>query len=175
MLEKGVVNDEPELVGRALHGDKAAFERLILRYAQAVRGVAYGAGAEAEDIAQETFLRAYAGLHMLREPAAFGAWLLGIARNICRDERTQQRPSGPVDPTFAAGSGGTDDVEDAVRGAIDALPDKHRVVIEMRHFDQLSYEEIGRRLDLTRNGVNARLTRARVMLRDTIERHGLLT
>ena len=59
---------------------------------------------------------------------------------------------------------------DADAAALDALPENYRTIIEMRHFEGLGYDEIGKRLGLGRNGVNARLTRARAMLRERMQK-----
>ncbi len=157
------MSDEAELVRQAMQGDAEAYEQLVLRHTQAVRSLARSFGADWEDVVQETFLRAYTRLRTLKAPDRFKEWIFGIARNVCRSEckrLARARQAGP--PPAAETSDGR---IAALRDAIDRLPEKYRVVIELRHFERLSYEEIGKRLGLGRNGVNARLTRARALLR----------
>jgi RNA polymerase sigma-70 factor (ECF subfamily) len=75
------------LVKKTLSGDKAAFNELVAKYQTQVYGLAFNISrnfSDAEDLAQEAFLRAYLSLHQLREPAKFGNWLYKITQNICR-------------------------------------------------------------------------------------------
>jgi len=161
------VSDEAGLVHRAVRGDAAAYEQLVLRHSQAVRAIARSFGADWEDVVQETFLRAYAGIRTLKDPERFKEWVFGIARNVCRGERKRAARAGRTPPPNA-------DAADAriaeLRDAVDRLPERYRIAIELRHFEGLSYDEIGRRTGLGRNGVNARLTRARAMLREEVRR-----
>lgn len=158
------MSDEAGLVHRAMQGDAKAYEQLILMHTQAVRSLAQSFGADWEDVVQETFLRAFAQLRSLKNPERFKEWIFGIARNVCRAERRQ---AGRVAKTAPAPAPAPPDCRIAdLRDAIDRLPEKYRVVIEMRHFERLNYDEIGQRLGLNRNGVNARLTRARALLRE---------
>jgi len=157
--------DEAALVKRARQGDTAAYERLAFRHARAVRAVARSMGLDCEDVLQETLLRAYTRLRTLRDPARFREWLLGIARNISRDEEKRRARAKKTPPQPTTRADPPDERIDALRRAVDRLPENYRIVIEMRHFEQLGYDEIARRLRLTRNGVNARLSRARAMLK----------
>src|SRR5690606_9312037 len=88
-------NGEPDelLVLRTLHGDSEAFAALYDRYAQAVRVICYDTTRQvpaAQDLAQESFYRAYLRLKSLRRRSSFGPWLMGIARAVCREWRRQQ-------------------------------------------------------------------------------------
>ncbi|MGV8930170.1 MAG: RNA polymerase sigma factor [Brevundimonas sp.] len=91
----GEVQTDAELVGRALAGSDAAFSRLIERHQAAVRGflrrMLGGGWAEADDVAQETFLAAWGGLRSLREPAGVRAWLCGIAWRKAQDRIRSRR------------------------------------------------------------------------------------
>ena len=86
--------DEQEWVARALSGELGAFERLVERYQKAVYNLAYrmlGNAADAEDAAQETFLRAYASLGSYQAARKFGTWLLSITSHWCIDRLRRRK------------------------------------------------------------------------------------
>ncbi|HIJ66189.1 MAG TPA: sigma-70 family RNA polymerase sigma factor, partial [Candidatus Hydrogenedentes bacterium] len=92
---------DARIVRRVLSGQSPAFEALVERYMPAVRAAAMarlGNDADADDVVQEAFLKAYQALDSLRDPGKFGAWLLSIARNACnRLDRRRQRETPLAD------------------------------------------------------------------------------
>ena len=162
-----------ELVLRAQNGDLDSFGMLVTAHRGAVHGLAYhwtGSFDDAEDIAQEAFVRAYLNLRQLREPDRFAAWLWRLARNECQQWRRRQRPAAPLadveDTLTSPQPSPTDDLEQTetrrlVQRSLRRLSDKNRLAISLHYLGGLSYEEIAQFLDLSTNAVAARLHRAR--------------
>ena len=168
--------DQP-LVQAALRGDLHAFERLVERHRDVVFRVAarlVGSDEEAEDITQDTFLRAFHRLDRYRGEAAFRSWLLRIAHNTAVTYVTRKRaPShSPLDAlaedvAAAEQRGGpAEQLERRERlrrldTKIKGLSPGHRAVLVLRDIEGLSYDEIARVTDAPIGTVKARLHRAR--------------
>ena len=144
--------DERELVQRAVQGDREAFGGLVEFHQAGVYNVAYrmlGECRDAEDAAQETFLRAFRAIGTLDPLRPPGAWLKKIAVNVCLN-RLKRRGPLPLedDNALPAKEPGpeTQTIEREqsrqVRLALLALPPRYRSAIELRHFQELSYTEM---------------------------------
>ncbi|MHB8917053.1 MAG: RNA polymerase sigma factor [Desulfocucumaceae bacterium] len=177
--------DDDMLVKRSKNGDLEAFEELVRRYEARVYTVAYrfmGNHADASDLAQDSFIRAYQALPTFRGDASFATWLYRIASNVCRDEiRRQQRhkkvsldeilsqPGG--NPSLAAPEMSPqeclerNETQELVQKQLNALSGEHRLILLMREIQGLSYEEMASALDCTLGTVKSRLNRARQTLR----------
>lgn len=177
--------DDDLLVKRSRNGDLDAFEELVKRYEGKVYTVAYrfmGNHADASDLAQDAFIRAYQALPSFRGDASFATWLYRIVSNVCRDEiRKQQRhkkvsldevmlqPGG--NPSLMAAemspeeSAETNEIQYMVQKQLNSLSGDHRLILVMREIQGLSYEEIASSLDCTLGTVKSRLNRARQTLR----------
>lgn len=166
---------EEEVVRRAMDGDGEAYARLVRRYGGPVyvlcRAFLYRAGAhraqDAEDLVQETVLRGWRDRAALKDPARFGPWFQGIARNVCRnwvkDRENSQRPLGEVDiPGTALGPG--DDPVWELTDAMERLPEGHREALLLQ-LAGYSHREIADLLGVAPATVNAWLVRARDLLR----------
>jgi RNA polymerase sigma-70 factor (ECF subfamily) len=173
-----LVSNEGPLVDRARAGDERAFADLVRGAQQQVYRLALGmlhdSGA-AEDVAQETFLRAYRYLSTFRSDAAFSTWVYRIAVNLCIDVARKRR-SYPLEPLndedSVADDAGAD--PEATVGAREALahveealqwlsPD-HRAILLLRELEGLSYEQIARVLQIPKGTVMSRLFHARMNL-----------
>ncbi|MCC7361644.1 MAG: sigma-70 family RNA polymerase sigma factor [Anaerolineales bacterium] len=179
--EAGDANDG-ELAQRAHAGDAAAYGALVERYQGAVFNVCYRMlheRAAAEDLAQEAFLRAHARLELYDTARPFGPWIKRVAANLCLNHLEGQRPSLPLDEERDAPDPdplGQDpaavqeaaEAAAAVRAAIAGLPPHYRVVIELRHFQDLSYSEIAAALGKPVSDVKSHLFRARKLLADAL-------
>lgn len=171
------IPDEAELVRRTRHGDVAAFRELVATHAEPLWRCARALcrdDHDAEDLAQETLVEAWRSLARFDESLRFSTWLYGILRHRFLKARRKPRPvaSGedqPADrpgretpPTVAA-----EQVEEArlVQAAVAALPDEHRVVVEMRFFAGLSLDEIATLLGCPLGTVKSRLHYALEKLR----------
>jgi len=180
--EPDTLNDE--LLARLRRGDARAFEDLVKTYQHRVFGVGLrmlGSRAEAEEIAQETFLRAHRALGAFRGEARLGTWLYAIASHLClnrlaagdrrhtrADHETLDRvPSSVVDAATAAERS---ELETALHQAIAALPEDRRIVVVLRDLEGLGYEEIAEALGLELGTVRSRLHRARMELKAKLER-----
>jgi RNA polymerase sigma-70 factor (ECF subfamily) len=158
------------------HAERSmAAERLVEQFHADVFRYSYwlsGCRNAAEDITQETFLRAYRGLHALREMAAAKGWLLTIARHeYLRWIRKSSELSSEFEVDEADGKNHTLQLEqqDWLMQALDRLPTEFRVVLLMYYFEQRSYAEIANDLDIPLGTVMSRLSRARQHLRNSLE------
>lgn len=177
-------HDPAGLVDRLRAGDARAFEELVRAYQHRVFGVAVrmlGNRAEAEDLAQEVFLRVHRSIADFRGEAKLSTWLYAIASRLCLNrlasgERHRIREGEETLmrlPSADAGAAETlerGERDAALSQAIASLPDERRIVVVLRDVEGLSYEEIARALDLEPGTVRSRLHRARLDLKDKLER-----
>ncbi len=185
------LTDEQQLLQQARQRGEtsaAAYGELVRRYQTAVFNVAYrllGRRVEAEDAAQEAFLRAYWALDRFDMERPFGPWIKRITTNLCLNwlesarARTQllaaemAHPDRPVSMDDWAQPAPTpeqamvqEEQSTRLHRAILALPPRYRVAIELRHFQELSYEEIAEEMERPLSSVKSDLFRARKMLAD---------
>jgi RNA polymerase sigma-70 factor (ECF subfamily) len=176
--------DDPEFLRRLRAGEMRAFEEMVIAYQHRVFGVALrmlGNAAEAEEMAQEVFLRAHRALGDFRGEAKLSTWLYTIASRLCltrlgSSERSLVRQGEESLLRLPQDTGGPDaaleqsELEAALYRAIAELPDERRMVVVLRDLEGLSYEEIAAALDLELGTVRSRLHRARMDLKDKLER-----
>ena len=185
--------DDPtdgQLVAQVLAGDQQGYRLLVERHQQAVFNAAYrllGNHDEAADIAQDAFLRAYRALHSFQRDRPMAPWLCRIAINLSLNRLKQWRPTLSLDDDQTGPALEVSDTraepqahllrserQAALRRALLALPPGQRVILELRHFQALSYEEIARQLGLSLANVKSRLFRARKRLRQILDKRGEL-
>ena len=176
--------DDAALLARLRTGDTRAFEELVTTYQHRIFGVAFrmlGSGAEAEEIAQETFLRAHRALGEFRGEARLGTWLYAIASRLCLNRlaaasRRHEAPDEtalhqqPAEGADAAAVLEQRELQAALHDAVAALPEERRIVVVLRDLEGLAYEEIAEALGLPLNTVRSRLHRARLDLKAKLER-----
>ncbi|MFW6161357.1 MAG: RNA polymerase sigma factor [Planctomycetota bacterium] len=160
---------DAELVEQARAGASGAFGTLVRRYQALAVARAYrllGDRGEAEDAAQEAFMRAYRSIHQLRKPAAFGSWLMRTVSNVARraGSRRARRP-GPLPAAHPATNPGP---RLEVLDAIATLPEGEQQVLHLFYRQGHTCAEIGRLLGLKVGSVTSRLTRARQRLRELL-------
>ena len=161
------------LVRAVLAGDKAAYEKLYDRYAPLIRAVCYdttGNLADAQDLAQDVFMRAYEKLDRLRDPDRFGKWLVGIARMRCREwlRRNLQLRDKRVELSevqIAVPDPPDDDRIEMLRKMIATLPDKERLALHTFYLQGRSADNARRIMGLSRSGYYRVLGRARKRLK----------
>jgi RNA polymerase sigma-70 factor, ECF subfamily len=161
--------EDGELVQQCLAGDPSAFEPLVDRYQRTLFNVAYrllGNHADARDATQNAFVRAYEHLDQFDRRRGFFSWIYRILKNDCLNMLRARRPLAPVDPHMSA-SGGPDEAFEAaerqrvVQAALQQLSNEYREVIVLRHFANLSYDEIAATLDVPVKTIKSRLYTAR--------------
>jgi RNA polymerase sigma-70 factor (ECF subfamily) len=176
--------DDAALLARLRTGDSRAFEELVTTYQHRLFGVALrmlGSRAEAEEIAQETFLRAHRALGEFRGEARLGTWLYAIASRLCLDRlasasRRHETPDEtalqqqPAEGADAAAVLEQRELQAALHDAVAALPEERRIVVVLRDLEGLAYEEIAEVLGLPLITVRSRLHRARLDLKAKLER-----
>ena len=181
---EGRTGDDASLVDRLQRGDPRAFEDLVIAYQHRVFGVALrmlGNRAEAEELAQEVFLRVHRAIGEFRGEAKLSTWLYAIASRLCLNRlasgewrmarhgdqaltRLASRESSPVEEVERS------ELETALHRAIAELGEERRIVVVLRDLEGLSYEEIATALELELGTVRSRLHRARMDLREKLER-----
>src|SRR5258706_2853985 len=132
-VDPGRPDEDGELVARFLRGDEPAFDELVRRHRMGIYRVAHrllGNHAEADDVSQETFLRAYRALRGFRGDAAFRTWITRIAINLALNVRHARTPTVPLVDTAASGdtAGPEATLKSEIRRAVGRLPPRQRQV-----------------------------------------------
>jgi RNA polymerase sigma-70 factor, ECF subfamily len=168
---------KPDLDWR--NGSPAAFEMLVRRWQQPVARFLYhlvGRDEWISDLCQEVFLRVYENRARYRETGTFDAWLYRIALNVARDAKRRQRREphalGDMEPA-AAGPTPEAACEEAERGrmisrTIADLPEPLRIVLVLRHYEEMSFEQIARMLGVPASTIKSRFSAALRRLRDRL-------
>ncbi len=182
-------DSDTQLVERTLAGDDHAFELLVLKYQRRIQRLIARMVRDTdlvEDIAQETFIRAYRALHQFRGDAQFYTWLYRIAVNAAKKTlldlkhvplltEAALRPDGDDDETFQPGNEpmaeetpetllAAREIAQAVQSALDALPEDLRQAVTLREIEGLSYEDIAAVMACPIGTVRSRIFRAREAL-----------
>ena len=157
----------------AIHGDREAFEMIIRSSSRNLFAIAYGIlqnREEAEDVVQDTLVKAWKSRWRVRDPEKFPAWLATIARHRARDVSRRRRPE-PLSPDLESiesdGRGMEDhhDLDARVHAALAELPELHRSALTLRYFEELDYATIERTLGLTNGALRGILGRALGVMR----------
>jgi RNA polymerase sigma-70 factor (ECF subfamily) len=175
---------DSELVKRVLTGDVHAFGLLVEKYKDAVYGAILSRiknFADADDIAQEAFLKAYRNLSQLKNPSKFGNWLYSIALNACTDwmRKLREKPTSPLEPNSEhsrlidpSQSPEKDYEEEQIRvfvlNAISSLSDVNREAITLYYINGYSQDDISEFLDVPLGTVKRRLHDAREQLKKEV-------
>lgn len=169
---------EDPLIARSRGGDPRAFDLLVERYQDRVYDLAYritGHHADAQDAAQEAFVKAYRALRTFRGAASFSTWLHRIAVNAALDAVRRRPPTRSASAETARASidplgdrAERAEVRERIHGAIAALPLDHRAVVVLRDVQGWSYEEIALIVGIPVGTVRSRLARGREALRTAL-------
>lgn len=182
--------EEKALIERCKRGDLAAFNDLVRKYEKQVYNFAYrltGNYDDANDVAQDAFLRVFNAIGSFRGDASFSTWLFRITTNVFLDERKRAKahPQSSLDEYLELGESSvarqivdpspTPEVvlEESERAqilskAISDLPEYQRAMVTLYHSQQKSYEEIAEIMDLPIGTVKSRLNRARLALKEKL-------
>lgn len=181
------VFDEKELVEKALNGDSEAFGGLVALYEKRIYSFSLGMLSDPDDafdVSQDTFLKAYRSLNSFKGESSFYTWLYAICRNCCYDYIKQRnrrmKKSISLSEYENDDDGAAVEIPDTVSQpdivlenkqareliieAVKALPEKHREIIVLRDFEDLSYDQIAEALGISEGTVKSRLSRARMKL-----------
>jgi RNA polymerase sigma-70 factor (ECF subfamily) len=197
--EKPGKDADAELIRDFLKGGQSSFNRLVLKYQNKVFNLCYrmlGDRNEAEDVAQEVFMTLFRSVQHFRGDSLFSTWVFRITVNHCKNRlkylsrrnyyKTQsldhpfQTEEGEVRPdTEDEGQSPeetllSNEVQEAVQLKINELDSEHRTAIVLRDIQGLSYQEIAEILGLKEGTVKSRIHRARLELKEKLEREGKL-
>lgn len=186
-------SDDVQLVERCQKGDRQAFDELVIRHQKRIFNLAYrllGDYEEANDLAQEAFIRAYKKIKSFRREASFSTWLYCLATNLCRNKLRQWQRKGRFQTVSLSDSSepggkevihsladphpGPDEIYERkeqqalIQKAINSLGEEHRLVVVLRDIQGLAYEEIARIVDCSEGTVKSRLHRARNILKERL-------
>jgi len=180
-----LMNSSRDLVTRVCQGDQEAFRLIFDRYSRPVVGFIYDMVSDrelAEELTQETFVRAFRGIHSMKPETKLSTWLFGIARNVAREslrartrantqvtledesvmEVSDQKPV-PVDRLLSK------ELNEVIRRALEALDEDKRLVFTLKVFHQCSYEEIAEITGFSLAKLKTDLHRARAEMRRRIQ------
>ena len=177
-------NEDAQLVNQFLTGDENAFTRLVKKYQKSVHALAWrkvGDFHTAEELTQDTFLKAYQKLSTLKNPNQFAGWLYVIADRLCIDWHRKQKPSMESLETTSG-----EEIEESsyrhyedgqreeasaehrqrhIRSLLEKLPESERTVVTLHYLGEMTYKAISEFLGVSPNTVKSRLQRARNRLR----------
>jgi RNA polymerase sigma-70 factor (ECF subfamily) len=175
---------DADLVRQAQQGRNPAYEELVRRWAGRVIALCHarvGRAAVAEELAQETLLRGFRAVATLTQPERFGSWLCGIAVRVCLDwykkrDRTHVPFSSLPDAEATLNAHATAaepdlDQQDEVRRLmqeVEGLPEECREVVMLYYYQDVTYRDLAELLGVSSATINARLTRARQLLRERL-------
>ena len=173
-------------IKQVLKGDQSAYADIVSLYQQSLHQVCYrmlGNKEEAEDTAQEAFIKAYIHLHTYDQKRKFSTWLYRIATNLCIDRIRKKKPDYYLDAEVP-GTEGLDmysqlavdeplpeeelermELQERIQYEISRLPDKYRAVIILKYIEELPLQEISDILDIPLGTVKTRVHRGREALR----------
>tara|TARA_Y100001949_G_scaffold176073_1_gene187768 strand:- start:1138 stop:1764 length:627 start_codon:yes stop_codon:yes gene_type:complete len=189
-LKKSSKDKDLILVRRAKRGDYKAFDLLVLKYQSRIIGISMKFVKDihiAEDIAQESFIKAYKSLNSFREESAFYTWLYRIAANTSKNYLTSKRrkkeysesevfssEDANVDIFDIPGGDSPEEIlaannlREVIFESLSNLPEDIRTAISLREFEGLSYEEISEVLDCPIGTVRSRIFRGREIIQEKI-------
>jgi RNA polymerase sigma-70 factor (ECF subfamily) len=184
---------ETKIVKRAQKGDRLAFAELVELYKDKLYNLGYrmmGNRTEAEDVAQEAFLRAYANLSKYNPNHKFSTWIYRIATNLCIDRMRKKKADFSLDAELDGVEGGDmysrlpspertpeqqlvrTETQEEVQAAIAALPENYRAAVILKYLHDMSLQEIADILEVPVSTVKTRIHRGREALRNGL-RHSL--
>ena len=182
---------ENALIARCKDGDIGAFDELVRHYEKRVYSFAYrlaGNQDDANDVAQEAFIRVFNSLHTFRGDAVFTTWIYRIVTNVYLDERKKSKShrqtslddyieldENAVSRQIESDAPSPEEIVEhrerdrVVQEAVSSLPDYQRIIVTLYHLQSRSYEEIAEILHLPIGTVKSRLNRARLALGEKLQ------
>ncbi len=173
-----MLESERELIERSLKGDLDSWGKIVTRYKQAVFGVALhilGRPADAEDAAQDAFIRAYQSLHTFDIERKFSTWIFTVTANICKNKLRRDKFFSPLKHISKVVGGedpaktvARDERHQVLRDALQELDDGYRMPLVLRFYQDMDYKELAEILNLPEGTVKTRARRARLAMREAL-------
>jgi RNA polymerase sigma-70 factor (ECF subfamily) len=165
-------------VNASCNGDREAYAQLVRRHLKRVFAICLsllGEVADAEDAAQEVFVRGFERIHGVRDGGRFGGWIDQIARNRCRDLlRSRRRRSDlPLTRLVEEAAAAPREEFGDLRAALSRLPEEDRLPLLLYYYDGKDTRALAQEMGLTQGGACARLYRARQRLRSLLEEEAI--
>ena len=166
---------EREQYQAAIHGDREAFEMIIRMHSRTLFAIAYGIlqnREEAEDVVQDTLVKAWKTRRRVRDPEKFPAWLAAIARHRAHDVFRKRRTVPLSEEAIEAIEPEPTDtitLDRQLRSALAALPELHRAALALRYFEEMDYRTIENTLGLTNGALRGILGRALASMRKELQ------
>ncbi|KYC65149.1 hypothetical protein B4098_1068 [Heyndrickxia coagulans] len=178
-------------IKQVMKGDQNAFNDIVELYKDKVFQICFrmiGSRTEAEDLAQETFIRAYIHIKSFKQERKFSSWLYRIATNLCIDRIRKKKPDFYLDAEISGTEGltlystvpaeeklpdmqvETLEMQEMIQREILKLPEKYRIIIVLKYIEELSLNEISEMLDIPLGTVKTRIHRGREALRKQLGR-----
>jgi RNA polymerase sigma-70 factor, ECF subfamily len=167
-----------DLILQARRGESDAFGELVKRYQISVFNVCYRIlheRGEAEDLAQESFIRAYDRIHTFDIERELGPWIRRVAANLCLNYLESQKVTTELDDERDADRAQLPEAvaevnerSEQIRNALASLPANYRIIVELRHYQELTYDEIAVELKIPLSDVKSHLFRARKLLAEKL-------
>jgi RNA polymerase sigma-70 factor, ECF subfamily len=162
---------EREQYRAAIHGDREAFEMIIRTHSRSLFAIAYSIlqnREEAEDVVQDSLVKAWKTRWRVRDPEKFPAWVCMIARNRARDMFRKRRPipfTEDITETNETPTPDTVSLDQQLHSALADLPELHRAALTLRYFEEMDYRTIENTLGLSNGALRGILGRALASLR----------
>ena len=183
-MSASTVKEERDIIRQCLDGEPEQYALLVDRYKAMAFNIAYrilGDADAAKDMAQESFISAYAGLEDFHHGSQYSSWLYRIVVNKCKDHLRAERDTVQVDEiSDIVPSGGRTPEQtaslrqtgDEIQRALNSLPEEYREVIVLKHIEELDYQEISDILGVSVNALKVRAHRGREMLKELLRKMG---
>ena len=173
--------EDVALVRRSQSGDREAFSELVRRHQNLVYNVSYRFmrdSAQAEDMAQEAFLKAYRLLHGFRGDCSFTTWMYRVTSSVCLTELSRRKRRGEVEMPRETGDNlattemapEETDLKEQIRRCVTYLSDRYATIITLYYLNGSSYDEIAQVMDVPLGTLKTWMFRARKQLRRIVER-----
>ena len=187
------MDENTEIVKRAVEGDTKAFETLVLTYQKKVYNIAFrmtGNQEDAFDLSQEAFIKAYKSLSGFKMESKFSTWIYSIISNLCIDFCRKRKRLSEVPLSYGEDNKDAEisderflpekeferaEMREIIEESLSSLSLEHRQIFTMRDIEGLSYQDISDALDIEVGTVKSRISRAREQLRKIIAGHGNLS
>jgi RNA polymerase sigma-70 factor (ECF subfamily) len=185
MKQEESARENHDIIQKILNGEKDAFSQIVNKYQNALYGIIFkmiNNKDEADDIVQETFMKAFSSIQTFDEKYSFATWLFKIGTNNCIDHLRKRKinsisvnavlPNEEGESSFelpdltyeADRSIIEEQKKKLIEDAINSLPEKYAIIIQMRHQEDKTYEQISKELNMPIGTVKAHIFRAREML-----------